>query len=85
MTGASPARSPLLRWGGVPLVALALLAGGVLLGKTTNAFGPDRVCHGWVAAADAQRALGGGDPVIGKDSVHGSCQVKAGARARARR
>ncbi|MEU2179428.1 hypothetical protein [Streptomyces thermolilacinus] len=77
MTRAASARRALLRWG-APLAALVLVAGGVLLGKTTNAFGPGRVCHGWVTAADAQRALGATGPLIGKDSVHGSCEVRLG-------
>ncbi|CAL9533983.1 hypothetical protein [Streptomyces sp. enrichment culture] len=77
MSRSTPARRALLRWG-APLAALVLVAGGVVLGKTTNAFGPGRVCRGWVSAADAQRALGGTGPVIGTDSVHDSCEVRLG-------
>lgn len=77
MSRSTPARRALLRWG-APLAALVLVAGGVLLGKTTNAFGPDRVCRGWVTAADAQRALGGTGPLSSTESEPGSCQVRLG-------
>ncbi|MBM7056111.1 hypothetical protein [Streptomyces durocortorensis] len=40
--------------------AAIVVAGGLFAGFGTNLFGPDRLCDGWVSAADAERALGGG-------------------------
>ncbi|MFE7137546.1 hypothetical protein ACFVAG_07340 [Streptomyces sp. NPDC057644] len=45
--------------------AAAVAAGGLFAGFGTNLLGPDRLCEGWISAADAERALGGGGRLSG--------------------
>ncbi|WP_139216320.1 hypothetical protein [Streptomyces sp. CC77] len=68
-------RSP-YRMGLSGVAVLAVLAGGLLLGRATHLFGPSAVCHGWVSADDAQDVLGGLGRVSSTDHAPASCEVK---------
>ncbi|MFE3829057.1 hypothetical protein [Streptomyces sp. NPDC059092] len=70
-------RSRRAKWSAVAVPAVLVLAGGLFLTFNTNAFGPERVCHGKLSADDVQRAFPGTGRLTGEDAGQArSCTVE---------
>ncbi|MFG2148622.1 hypothetical protein ACGFRG_31170 [Streptomyces sp. NPDC048696] len=64
-----------MKWAAGAVLTVALLIGGLYTGFDTNAFGPDKLCAGWLEASDVQRVLDGPGRLSGSGTDTG-CTVK---------
>ncbi|MEU0130390.1 hypothetical protein [Streptomyces sp. NPDC006289] len=58
------------------MAVVLVVLGGLFVGYGANAFGPDRLCRGWVSAADAERALPGGGRLTASEESTSTCTVE---------